>query len=72
MSLKMTEQQLIDKIKELPDNLKQEVLNYAGYLAEKYSTKQLAKPIPRFGSAKGKYVLAEDFDAPLNDFKEYM
>jgi len=25
-----------------------------------------------FGSAKGKYILTEDFDEPLEDFKEYM
>ena len=27
---------------------------------------------PRFGSAKGLVVMAEDFDAPLEDFNEYM
>lgn len=30
------------------------------------------KPRPRFGSAKGLIVMADDFDAPLEDFKEYM
>ena len=29
------------------------------------------KPIPQFGSAKGQIVMAEDFDAPLEDFDEY-
>ena len=28
----------------------------------------MPKPYPRFGSAKGLLVLAEDFDAPLEDF----
>jgi hypothetical protein len=68
----MTEQQIIDKINKLPDNLKQEVLDFVGYLVVKYSDKPAAKPTPKFVSAKGKYVLAEDFDAPLDDFKEYM
>ncbi len=27
---------------------------------------------PKFGSAKGQISLADDFDAPLNDFREYM
>ena len=32
-----------------------------------------SKPRPRFGSAKGSILyMAEDFDAPLEDFKEYM
>jgi len=25
-----------------------------------------------FGCAKGKYRMSEDFDAPLDDFKDYM
>ena len=27
---------------------------------------------PKFGSAKGLVVMSEDFDAPLQDFSEYM
>jgi len=27
---------------------------------------------PQFGSAKGKIWMADDFDAPLEEFKEYM
>ena len=30
------------------------------------------KPKPRFGSARGLIKIADDFDAPLEDFKEYM
>jgi hypothetical protein len=26
----------------------------------------------KFGCAKGQFQMAEDFDAPLDDFKEYM
>ncbi len=29
------------------------------------------KSRPRFGSAKGMFTLAEDFDQPLEDFDEY-
>jgi prevent-host-death family protein len=32
----------------------------------------LNKPRPRFGSAAGLIVMSEDFDAPLEDFKDYM
>lgn len=32
-----------------------------------------AKPRPRFGSAKASILhMADDFDAPLEDFEEYM
>ena len=30
------------------------------------------RPPFRFGSMKGKVRMADDFDAPLDDFKEYM
>lgn len=29
------------------------------------------KPCPQYGSAKGLFVMADDFDAPLEDFDEY-
>ena len=28
--------------------------------------------VPGFGCSKGKYRMADDFDAPLEDFKDYM
>jgi len=31
-----------------------------------------AKPKPKFGSAKGMMRMSEDFDAPIEDFREYM
>ena len=30
------------------------------------------KKVPVFGCSRGKYRMAEDFDAPLEDFKDYM
>ena len=30
------------------------------------------KPRPTFGSAKGEIWMSEDFDAPLDDFEDYM
>ena len=35
-------------------------------------TVQLAPQPRRAGSAKGTFFMADDFDAPLEDFKEYM
>ena len=31
-----------------------------------------SQKVPVFGCAKGKYHMADDFDAPLEDFKDYM
>jgi len=30
------------------------------------------KKVPVFGCSKGQYRMADDFDAPLEDFKDYM
>jgi antitoxin (DNA-binding transcriptional repressor) of toxin-antitoxin stability system len=30
------------------------------------------RPCPRFGSARGLIQMADDFDAPMEDFREYM
>jgi prevent-host-death family protein len=30
------------------------------------------KPQPQFGSARGLITMSDDFDEPLDDFKEYM
>lgn len=56
----------------MPESLKKEVLDFTGYLLNKYSLEAKIKKVPQFGSAKGKYTLSADFDAPLDDFKEYM
>jgi prevent-host-death family protein len=32
----------------------------------------LSKPRPQFGSARGLITIPDDFDEPLEDFKEYM
>ena len=38
---------------------------------EETPEKPAQRPI-RFGTAKGKIKMSDDFDAPLEDFKEYM
>jgi Protein of unknown function (DUF2281) len=68
----MTDNLIQKQLSLLPENLKQEVLDFIGYLLAKYYTPQKATIRPQFGSAKGKYILAPDFDEPLDDFKDYM
>lgn len=69
----MTEQLILRELHSLPESLKLEVLHFVQFLKQE-KTKE-AKPVHpkrKAGSAEGKYVLAPDFDAPLDDFKEYM
>lgn len=67
----MSSLSLYAKLEALPGNLKQEVSDFIDFLLEK-STAQNKKIIPRPGSAKGKIRMAPDFDAPLDEFKDYM
>ena len=69
----MTEEKaILAQIQQLPEQLKQEVLHYIEFLQKKYAAKKQKNKNRKAGSAKGKYKLASDFDAPLEDFKEYM
>ncbi len=67
---------LYSKIESLPEHLKQQVADFVDFLLfEKQAKEQSAppyKPRPKFGSAKGMFIMAPDFDEPLEDFKEYM
>ncbi len=69
----MTEEKLVlSRIQQLPEQLKQEVLHYIELLQKRYTTQNQKTKNRKAGSAKGKYKLAPDFDAPLEDFTEYM
>lgn len=67
----MTEEIIISKMNKMPESLKKEALNYIEYLLRRYQENQ-DKRKAKFGSAKGMYKMALDFDAPLDDFKDYM
>lgn len=74
-SIMTTEKQIYLSVSQLPEYLKQEVLHYIEFLSHRQDEQtRLLTPSKKrvFGSAKGKYQLATDFDAPLEDFKDYM
>lgn len=66
----MTDIQLFMEISSLPANLKQEVSDFVAFLKTKKS--KTAPKNRKFGYAKGFFKMTEDFDKPLDDFKEYM
>ena len=69
----MTTFQLASKIDSLPIQLKKEVEEYIESLLLKANiNKDLIKKTPVFGCAKGHYKMSDDFDEPLEDFKDYM
>ncbi|MFN4253916.1 MAG: DUF2281 domain-containing protein [Saprospiraceae bacterium] len=64
---------LYAKIESLPVPLREQVAEFIqSLLNQLQTTKPPTKPRPRFGSAKGMFVMAPDFDEPLADFHEYM
>lgn len=74
----MLETTILENLVKLPDSLKQEVLHYVEFLVAKYANHEVAINPPQkkrqAGMMKGTFILplADDFDAPLEDFKEYM
>jgi len=67
---------LLSKIQLLPENLKMEALHYVEFLLSQYSSNvekvKAQKRMPKFGCAKGSFILSPDFDKPLDIFEDYM
>lgn len=61
---------LNSKLESLSPDLKKEVADFVDFLISK--SKSHHKAVAKFGSAKGKIKMSEDFDEPLEDFKDYM
>lgn len=62
-----------EKFNKLPDHLKAEVMSFVEYLEHKAQKTESAKTTKRqAGLAKGMIKMRDDFDEPLDDFKEYM
>ncbi|MEI6049708.1 MAG: DUF2281 domain-containing protein [Bacteroidota bacterium] len=66
----MTPTMLYTKINSLPPSLIKEVNDFVDFLKTKQRKEKIKER--KFGCAKGLIVLHDDFDAPLNDFKDYI
>lgn len=67
----MTDLQLYSEISSLPSDLKREVSDFVLSLKQKSKAKRKVKE-RQFGYARGFFKMSDDFDEPLDDFKEYM
>jgi hypothetical protein len=69
---------LYTKLETLPSALKEEAKNFIEYLVDKTKkNKKESDPNQKlnnrvFGCLKGKIQLSDDFDEPLDEFKDYM
>ncbi|MBW4583400.1 MAG: DUF2281 domain-containing protein [Tildeniella nuda ZEHNDER 1965/U140] len=71
----MLETTILQNLEKLPEALKQEVLHYTEFLVNRYATvssEQESLKRQGFGVWKDKITIADDFDEPLEDFKDYM
>lgn len=68
----MSTADLFVKINSLPSDMRKEVEMFIDALLKRgRRTEPQRKHIP-FGKFKGKIRMADDFDAPLDDLKDYM
>jgi hypothetical protein len=67
----MTDFQLYAQISSLPADLRKEVSDFVEFLKQKAKPNTKLKE-RKFGYAKDFFKMAPDFDAPLEDFKDYM
>jgi hypothetical protein len=70
MSMIARPQPLYQKIDLLPTNARHEVADFVEFLLNKYSV--TGKQKPKAGCMKGTFTyMSEDFNVPLDDFKDY-
>ena len=62
--------QFYTQLSQLPASQQQEVVALIATLYAK-QLKAPASKVRKFGCAKGAFKMAPDFDAPLDDFKDY-
>jgi hypothetical protein len=69
----MTEQLILSKLHQMPLSVQQEALDFIDFLVLKYQKQQTPVKVRKAGTMKNLVAyMAPDFDAPLEDFKEYM
>jgi hypothetical protein len=66
----MTTTDLKIEINSLPIHLRQEIADFVEFLKTKHAPEKKIKS-RQFGFAKGKIRLSDDFDEPLEIFKDY-
>lgn len=68
----MTDLELYTKLSTLPPEMKKEVGLFIDFLTSKVKQEKVTSTRRKAGLAKGLIKMREDFDEPLEDFKDYM
>jgi len=67
----MTQTTLYSKLSSMPISLQDELLAYMEFLIQKHQS-NMKKTHPKAGCMKGTFKMSDDFNEPIDDFKEYM
>lgn len=74
--MNMVSEALIKKLDQLPLNLQYQIEKNVDRLLESFTKTEFkdsnTPSLKGFGSLKGKIWMSDDFDEPLEDFKDYM
>jgi hypothetical protein len=72
----MIQPALIEKLESLPEALQLKVISYIDSLIEEQNKASNSEKSPKkyrvAGTMKGMIIMSDDFDAPLEDLKDYM
>ncbi len=68
----MVNEKTIKKFDLLPPEYQQQVDNYIDFILERINIVPPERKYRESGKLKGKVWMSPDFDAPLEDFKDYM
>jgi hypothetical protein len=70
----MSTNEVIDKISKLPEDLLKSASDYIDFLLLKAGNDRNNEKLHqrKFGALKGKLWIADDFNAPLDELKDYM
>ncbi|HEX5150934.1 MAG TPA: DUF2281 domain-containing protein [Parafilimonas sp.] len=68
----MVNEKMIEKLDLLPPEYQQQVDNYIDFILEQINIMPPERKYRESGQLKGKVWMSPDFDAPLEDFKDYM
>lgn len=71
---------ILKNIEKLPESVKQSVFLYTEFLVSQHTLEQPETAVAKndlekkygYGSLAGQIIMADDFDEPLEDLKEYM
>jgi len=69
----MSDLSLYTKLSMLPNALKSEISDFMDYLiSRKLKSDQNPQKVRKAGFLKGTFTISDDFDDPIDDFKDYM